>query len=100
MTDTRQDPTTADLPPDWPDTVRVRVHPALCEGWGECHRWAGEVYPLDEEGCIDLHLAEIPPEHQVAAWLGAQACPQGAITLIGPSGEQWIERIRRGGITP
>ena len=27
--------------------LRVRAHPALCEGWGNCHRWAPEVYPLD-----------------------------------------------------
>ena len=29
--------------------VRIRAHPGLCEGWGNCHRWGPEVYPLDEE---------------------------------------------------
>lgn len=67
--------------------VKIKVHPALCEGWGECHRWGGAVYPLDDEGCVDLHLLEVPPEMAEAAWMGAAACPNGAITYIGaPAG--------------
>ena len=34
--------------------VRVRVHPALCEGWGNCHRFAAAVYPLGADGYLDL----------------------------------------------
>ncbi len=63
------------------ESLLVRVHPGLCEGWGNCHRWAPEVYPLDEEGLIDVHLLEVPPEHAVAAWMGAEACPAGVITV-------------------
>lgn len=63
--------------------LRVRAHPALCEGWGNCHRWAPEVYPLDAEGQIDLHLLEVPTELAEAAWVGAQVCPARAITVIG-----------------
>ena len=62
--------------------VRVRVHPGLCEGWGNCHRFAGTVYPLDAEGFVDLHLLEVPPDHANEARLGADACPAGAITII------------------
>lgn len=63
--------------------VRIRVHPGLCEGWGNCHRWGPEVYPLDDEGYIAIHLAEVPPELARAAWSGADACPAQAITVIG-----------------
>ncbi len=63
-------------------TLRVRVHPGLCEGWGNCHRWAPELYVLDDEGYIDLHVVEVPPELAEAAWLGAQACPAGVITVL------------------
>lgn len=63
--------------------VRIRVHPGLCEGWGNCHRWGPEVYPLDEDGYIAIHLAEVPPELARAAWSGADACPAQAITVIG-----------------
>ena len=34
--------------------VRVRAHPALCEGWGNCHRFAAAVYPLDAEGYLNF----------------------------------------------
>ena len=78
-----------------PGPVRVRVHPALCEGWGECHRWAGHIYPLDDEGQVDVHLLEVPGEHAEDAWLGATVCPKHAITLIGPPDEYWIARRRR-----
>lgn len=65
--------------------MRVRVHPGLCEGWGNCHRWAPDVYPLDEEGLIDLHVVEVPPELAYDAWMGAQACPAGVITVVAVS---------------
>jgi ferredoxin len=62
--------------------VRVRVHPALCEGWGNCHRFAPEVYPLDGNGHIDVHLVEVPDDLAPWAVLGADACPEHAITII------------------
>lgn len=60
----------------------VKAHPGMCEAWGECHRWAPEVYPLDEDGYLDLHLLEVPPELAVAAWRGAKACPIGTISIV------------------
>lgn len=74
--------------------VRVKTHPSLCLGWGECHRWAPDVYPLDEDGKIAVHLLEVPPEHAEAAWWGAAACPQQAITVIGPSSDYWVGRLQ------
>ena len=68
--------------------VRVRVHPAVCEGWGNCHRFAPTVYPIDEEGYVDLHLLQVPPELRDDAWLGADACPARAITILGRRAER------------
>ncbi len=62
--------------------VRVRVHPALCEGWGNCHRFGGDVYPLDADGHVDFHLLEVPEALATQARLGASACPEQAITVI------------------
>lgn len=70
------------------DGVRVRVHPAACEGWGNCHRFAPSVYPIDDEGYVDLHLLEVPPELRDDAWLGADVCPAQAITIIGRRSER------------
>lgn len=64
------------------ESLLVRIHPALCEGWGNCHRWAPEVYPLDEDGKIDLHMVEVPPHQAEAAWMGAQVCPAGVISIV------------------
>jgi ferredoxin len=64
--------------------LKVRAHPGLCEGWGNCHRWAPEVYPLDDVGHIAIHLLAVPDELAAAAWAGAQVCPARAITVDGP----------------
>lgn len=62
--------------------VRVKTHPALCNGMGNCHRFAPNVYHLDEDGYIGLHLLDVPPELADQARLGAKVCPEGAITII------------------
>jgi ferredoxin len=62
--------------------VRVRTHPGLCEGWGNCHRFAPAVYPLDDDGHVDIHLLDVPPEHALDARIGATVCPAHAITII------------------
>ena len=60
----------------------VKAHPALCEGWGLCHKYAADVDPLDDEGYIDIHMLEVPPERAVDAWMAARACPSGVITVV------------------
>lgn len=64
------------------ESLLVRAHPGLCEGWGQCHRWAPEVYSLDDEGLIDIHMLKVPPELAVQAWMGAKACPSGVISIV------------------
>lgn len=76
--------------------VRVRTHPALCSGWGNCHRFAAEVYPLDADGHVDVHLLDVPAEHAESAWRGASVCPEHAITVIGEPEQHWISRRQRG----
>ena len=41
--------------------VRVRTFPGLCNGVGNCHRWAPRVYSLDRDGLIAIHLVDVPP---------------------------------------
>jgi ferredoxin len=62
--------------------MKIRVHPGLCEGHGLCWRFAWTVYQGDADGHVDLHLLEVPPELAAAAALGAEICPEGAITVI------------------
>lgn len=65
-----------------PTGVKVRAHLGLCMGIGNCHRWAPEVYPLDEEGYLAVHLLDVPAELAGAARLGASVCPERAISII------------------
>jgi ferredoxin len=65
--------------------VRVRAHPGLCEGWGNCHRFAPAVYPLDADGHLAVHLLEVPPELAADACIGATTCPEHAITILRPA---------------
>jgi ferredoxin len=74
------------------DGVRVRTHPGLCLGWGNCHRFAPGVYPLDADGKVDLHLLDVPAELAYDAWFGALACPERAITVIGRPFTHWMHR--------
>lgn len=62
--------------------VRVKAHPGLCQGWGECHRWGPDVYPLDADGRLDVHLLEVPAELAEQARTGAAACPEQAISIV------------------
>lgn len=62
--------------------MKIRAHPGLCQGHAVCRRFAPDVYTLDHEGYLDLHLAEVPPELETAARLGASVCPAHAITII------------------
>ena len=62
--------------------VRVKVHPGLCNGWGQCWRWAPEVFQLDDEGYVDLLVVEVPAQLAETARRGAAACPEQAITII------------------
>lgn len=70
----------AEHPDDRP--VRIRAHPGLCGGWGNCHHFAPEVYPLDANGELAIHHLEVDASLEAAARLGAAACPQHAITVL------------------
>lgn len=83
---TSKAPGPATIAQEAPVGVRVRVHPGLCEGWGNCHRFAPAVYPLDAEGYIDVHLLDVPPDLADTARLGAEVCPARAITIIDQKG--------------
>lgn len=62
--------------------MRIKVHPSLCVGSGACRQFASTVYQLDDEGYLDLHLLQVPPELEQDAAYGASACPARAITVI------------------
>lgn len=62
--------------------MRIKVHPGMCEGSGACRQFASTVYQLDDEGYLDLHLLQVPPELERDAAYGASACPARAISVL------------------
>ncbi len=62
--------------------MRIKVHPALCDGHRECRRIGGPFFALDTDGHLELRLAQVPPELEYAAVLAAATCPTDAISVI------------------
>ena len=67
--------------------VLIRVSPGICEGWGECHKFASEIYPLGPDGKVDVHRLEVPAEHAESARRAASMCPVRAIQCLEPARE-------------
>lgn len=62
--------------------MKAVVDRSSCVGHGMCQMYAPSVYALDEDEKSYVHAEPITPELRTAAQLGADACPQGAITII------------------
>ena len=63
------------------EKVTVRVDSKLCVGHGRCYMLSPEVFGEDERGHCVVLQAEVPEEQSLAARIGAEACPELAITL-------------------
>lgn len=55
-----------------------------CVGHGRCYSLAPAVYDADDEGFSELTDGDTPatPELREQARLGAETCPEGAISLV------------------
>jgi ferredoxin len=62
--------------------VKVRVDPEMCQGHAVCYMTSPELFRLrDEDGHAYVDSEDVPPELQDAAQLGADSCPERAITV-------------------
>ena len=65
--------------------MKVSVDPERCTGHARCHALAGEFYEVDDEGYSALRgkgVQDVPADKEAAARLGADACPERAISII------------------
>jgi ferredoxin len=67
--------------------MKIKANPGLCEGHGLCRRFAPDVYHLDDEGYLDIHIMAVPPGLEHQAELGASVCPAGAIQILREPGD-------------
>lgn len=61
--------------------MRVELDRERCQGHGRCYVLAPAVYESDDDGYGTVISAEVTPEHEEAAMLGASNCPEDAITV-------------------
>ncbi len=61
--------------------VKVRVDPDLCVGHGRCYVLAPDVFGADEFGHSVVLVEEVSGALAVQARLGADNCPEQAITI-------------------
>lgn len=62
--------------------MHVSVDLAVCQGHGVCHMSAPDVYDLDTEDGHSIVLVDpVPAALEDDAQLGADSCPERAITV-------------------
>jgi ferredoxin len=61
--------------------IRVRVDAETCTGHGRCYALAPEVFAPDDAGHCQLVADEPPAALEAQARLGADNCPEQAITV-------------------
>lgn len=64
--------------------MKAVVDKALCSGHGLCAVTAPEVFSLDDDGfnAGGGGTVDVPAGAEAAAWDGARACPESAITTL------------------
>jgi ferredoxin len=61
--------------------MKIRIDKASCVGNARCAAVAPELFPLDENGYIQVDEIEVPPGMEEDARRGAAACPERIILI-------------------
>ena len=61
--------------------MKLRVDLSKCVGHGRCYDLAPEVFAEDERGHCRLRVVDVPAGLENDARLGAENCPEDAITV-------------------
>lgn len=61
--------------------MRVKVDPQLCVGHGRCYALAPDVFAPDDYGHAEVIAAEFDGALAEQARIGAENCPERAITI-------------------
>ncbi len=61
--------------------MKVRVNPDLCVGHGRCYALAPDVFGADDYGHAEVLVAEVDGALAEQARIGAENCPERAISL-------------------
>lgn len=62
--------------------MEVTINKALCQGHGRCNSLAPELFPLDDDGYIDIEAVEVPVGSEAEALRAVNSCPERAISVV------------------
>ncbi len=62
--------------------MKVILDTAACTGHGRCYSLAPEVFDADDEGHSRLITEDVPESLREKALVGAQNCPEQAISIV------------------
>ncbi len=62
--------------------MKVRIKKGECVGNARCQAVAPDLYPLDDEGYIEIDGFDVAADQEKAALNGAKACPERIIFVI------------------
>lgn len=62
--------------------MKIRIDKSACVGNARCAAISAELFPLDEEGYIDVEEVDVPPGMEDLARRGARACPERIIEIV------------------
>jgi ferredoxin len=63
-------------------TMKIRINKAACVGNARCWAVSEELFPLDDDGYIEVEEVDVPPGMEALARRGARACPERVIEII------------------
>jgi ferredoxin len=61
--------------------MKIRIEKSACAGNARCAAVAPELFPLDDNGYIDVAEIDVPAGKEELARRGALACPERIILL-------------------
>jgi ferredoxin len=61
--------------------MKIRIDKASCVGNARCAAVAPELFPLDDNGYIQVDVIDVPPGMEEDARRGAAACPERIILI-------------------
>lgn len=62
--------------------MKVRIDKSACVGNARCWAVSEELFPLDDDGYIQIEEIDVPPGMEDLARRGARACPERVIEIV------------------
>jgi ferredoxin len=59
----------------------VKVDKSRCSGHARCHAVAPDLFPLDDQGFVDIDETDVASDHLAEAQSGESLCPEQALTI-------------------